>query len=183
MCRGRRTSLGLGSPRVICHNRADISQEGQPTMDDERPEIVWLPQPGASLSVGEIMGAIALVAVGLGSTRVHPILGFFWGIALSLACARTYGISRRRRLSRREKWCGFFGSLGSAMVILPVASMILALTVISTVTLFDVLVHAVQPFFKVDGGMGYGVWPGSVFGASVAMMIAVRFVIRRCWKA
>ncbi len=167
---------------MICRDRADLSQEVPPTMDEERPEIVWLPEPAASLSVGEIMGAIALVAVGLGAARVHPILGTFWGIAVALAWARTYKTSRRRSLGRREKWCVFFVSLGATMVILPVASMVFALAAISTVTLFDVSVHAMQPTSEADGGMGYGVWPGLVLGASVVSMIVVRFLIRRYWK-
>ena len=165
-----------------CGDRADLSQEVPPTMHEERPEIVWLPEPAASLSVGEIMGAIALVAVGLGLARIHPILGAFWGIAVGMAWARTHRASRRRRLGRREKWCVFFGSLGTAMVILPVASMVLALAVISTVTLFDASVRAMQPFFEADGGLGPEVMPGLVFGASVALMIVVRFLIRRYWK-
>ena len=179
---GRRTSMGSGSRRVIFHDRADLSQEVPPTMVDERPEIVWLTEPAASLSVGEIMGANARVAVGLGLARVHPILGVFWGIAVALAWVKTYKTSRQRNLSRREKWCLFFGSLGPAMVVLPVASMVLALSLILILTLFDVLVHAMQPVSEAEGGTGYGVLPGLVFGTSVVSMIAVRFLIRRYWK-
>lgn len=112
-------------------------------MSEQRPEIVWLTEPATSLSVGEIMGAIALVAVGLGLARVHPILGTYWGIALAVAWARTCGTSRRRSLDRRQRWCVFFGLLGSAMVIVPVAAMILALSAILMLALFGLLVHAI----------------------------------------
>jgi hypothetical protein len=164
----------------------DTPQEGQPTMDDERPDIVWLPEPIAqvaasarwSLSVGEMMGAVALLAIGLGLARVHPILGILWAITGAPASVRAHGLVRRRGLGRWERLDVFLDSFCLAMLLMPVSAFPVGVFWFLGAMLGTELGQAIRPDLDVLDGLEYG----GTAGAAVGAVVAFRMLVRRSFS-
>jgi hypothetical protein len=138
-------------------------------MDDERPDIIWLPEPAASLSVAEMMGMVALLAIGLALARVEPILGILWLITGAPASVRAYRLVGRYGLVRWEKVVVFLDSLCLAILLMPVSAIAVGVSWFLGMMLGAALVHAIRSDFDVYGGTA-----GAAVGAVVTFLMLVR---------
>jgi hypothetical protein len=139
-------------------------------MDDERPEITWLPEPAAALSVAEMMGVVALLAIAFGLARVHPILGILWLITGAPASVRAYRLVGRYGLVRWERVVVFLDSLCLAILLMPVSAILVGVSWFLGMMLGTALV----PDFDVLDGEEYGGSAGAVLGAVVVFLMLVR---------